>query len=228
MDTKSTNSKAYIFTKVIAVLLVVLTLGFSAVQVTKAYVKYEKEASSYFRLSDAVSFKDNENYIYSTYAFETRMENYLRSLARLTYYYGNGSKEAYNAIAKENDYETLKKRFIYNLFYRVCNVGSQYDIGKLLTLCDEEVITMKLVKENEDTDGYEEENIIYFYNEFSVNSIVRDYTNDIYYSTVWIYSQELEEALKTGADILIDLEAWDFSYEDYEGIYIKEDRKSVV
>ena len=226
MDTKSTNSKAYIFTKVIAVLLVVLTLGFSAVQVTKAYEKYEKEASSYFRLSDAVSFKNNENYIYSTYAFETRMENYLRSLARLTYYYGNGSKEAYNAIAKENDYETLKKRFIYNLFYRVCNIGSQYDIGKLLTLCDEEVITMKLVKENEETDGYEEENIINFYNEFSVNGIVSDYTDNIYYSTVWIFSQELEEALKTGSDILIDLEAWNFSYDDDEGIYIKDGIKA--
>ena len=126
MDTKSTNSKAYIFTKVIAVLLVVLTLGFSAVQVAKAYVKFEKQSSSYFRLSDTISIKNDENFIYSTYAFETKMENYLYSLAKLTHYYGDGSKEAYNAIAQENDYEALKKRFIYNLFYRVCNVGSEY------------------------------------------------------------------------------------------------------
>ena len=189
MDTKSTNSKAYIFTKVIAVLLVVLTLGLSAVQVAKAYVKFEKESSSYFRLSDAISIKNDENFIYSTYAFETKMENYLYSLAKLTHYYGDGSKEAYNAIAQENDYEALKKRFIYNLFYRVCNVGSEYDIERLLALCDEEVITMKLLKESKDDDDYEEDNVIDFYDSYSATEVVSAYTTEIYYNTTWTYSQ---------------------------------------
>ena len=226
MDTKSTNSKAYIFTKVIAVLLVVLTLGFSAVQVAKAYVKFEKESSSYFRLSDAISIKNDENFIYSTYAFETKMENYLYSLAKLTHYYGDGSKEAYNAIAQENDYEALKKRFIYNLFYRVCNVGSEYDIERLLALCDEEVITMKLLKESKDDDDYEEDNVIDFYDSYSATEVVSAYTTEIYYNTTWTYSQELEDALKKDADILLDIERWYFSYEDDEGVFIEDGIKA--
>lgn len=226
MDTKSTNSKAYILTKVVAVLLVVLTLGFSAVQVTKAYVKYEKESSAYFRLWDAVSLKNDENFIYSTYAFETKMENYLHSLSKLTYYYGDGSKEAYNAISQENDYEALKKKFLYNLFYRVCNVGSAYDIERLLALNDEDIITMKLIKESAHEDVYEEENVLNFYNDYSATSVVEDYTTETYYNTIWTYSQELEEALKEDADILIDLEKWYFSYDDEEGTFIKDGIKA--
>ena len=69
MDTKLTNSKAYMFTKAIAVLMVILVLGFSAVQAVSAYITYEDNATGYYRLRDAVKSKGGSNKIYRSSTF---------------------------------------------------------------------------------------------------------------------------------------------------------------
>ncbi len=222
MDTKLTNSKAYILTKIIAVLLVIITMGFSGMQIAKAYVQYERQSTSYFRLWDTVANYGDSDAVYSSYIFEKKMAGYIEDLAELMYYYGDGSKQAYKAVVKDEDYESLKKKLIYNLFYR-CNFDDESAIEALLALSDEDVISMKFVKESKDDDGYEEPNILEFHNDYSAESVVRDYTSNTYYGTSWTYSQELAEALKSDADILIDLETWDFSYEDDEDIIHIED-----
>ena len=200
MDTKSTNSKAYIFTKVIAVLLVVLTLGYSAVNITKAYIQYERNSTAYFRLTDAIFNYGDENAVYSSYIFENKMESYLANLAQLLNYYGSGSKEAYKEIVKETGYDTLKKNLIYNIFYR-CNFDDESAIEALLTLSDGNVISMELIKESQYDDGYDDPNVLEFFTIFEADEVVSDYTTNTYYSTAWTYSQELEEALKKHSPI---------------------------
>ena len=219
MDTKSTNSKAYIFTKVIAVLLVIITLGYSGMQIAKSYVQYERQSTSYFRLWDTVSNYGDRNAVFSSYIFEDEMAGYVADLAKLMYYYGDGSKQAYKAAVKDEDYEELKKKLLYNLFYK-CNSGSEESVLALLSLSDENVISMKLVKENKDYYDEYEENYLDFINGYTAMEIVRDYTSNTFYGTSWTYSQELKEALKSDADILIDIEHWSFLYED--GEYVDE------
>ena len=219
MDTKSTNSKAYIFTKVIAVLMVIITLGYSGMQIAKSYVQYERQSTSYFRLWDTVSNYGDRNAVFSSYIFEDDMAGYVADLAELMYYYGDGSKQAYKAAVKDEDYEELKKKLLYNLFYK-CNSGSEESVLALLSLSDENVISMKLIKENKDYYDEYEENYLDFINGYTAMEIVRDYTSNTFYGTSWTYSQELKEALKSDADILIDIEHWSFLYED--GEYVDE------
>ena len=219
MDTKSTNSKAYIFTKVIAVLMVIITFSFSGMQIAKSYVQYERQSTSYFRLWDTVSNYGDRNAVFSSYIFEDEMAGYVADLAKLMYYYGDGSKQAYKAAVKDEDYEELKKKLLYNLFYK-CNSGSEESVLALLSLSDENVISMKLVKENKHYYDAYEENHLDFNNGYTAMEIVRDYTSNTFYGTSWTYFQELEEALKSDADILIDIEAWKFLYDD--GEYVEE------
>ena len=219
MDTKSTNSKAYIFTKVMAVLMVILVLGFSAVQVASAYIIYEDNATGYYRLRDAVKSRGGGSNVYSSGTFRTMMmDTYLDHLGALVYNYGFGTKESYKERVKEIDLKTAKEHLLYNIYHTIAvDEGDGISIEKLLTLHDDGVVSdIKLVHDasDEDTEWY-----TYFDNGYSAWSIVRDYCNETYYGSSWVFSQEKESivsgAKKYKADILIDIPTYELDYGGY-------------
>ena len=220
MDTKSTNSKAYIFTKVIAVLLVVLTLGFSAVQVVSAYITYEDNATGYYRLRDAVKSKGGSNKIYSSSTFRSGMMlDYLSHLGMLIYDFGGGTKESFEKKHKEIDLATAKERLLYNIYYTTVIDTDGEGIEQLLALQDGGVVSsVKLVNADANEDEYDMM-YAYFYDGYSASEIVSDFCNHTYYSSSWIFSQEKEaivsEAKKYGADIVIDIPPCEIDYGNY-------------
>ena len=219
MDTKSTNSKAYIFTKVIAVLLVVLTLGFSAVQAANAYITYEDNATGYYRLRDAVKSKGGSTKVYSSGTFRSMMmDSYLDNLGVLVYNFGFGTKESYKERAKDIDLKTEKERLLYNIYHTITvDEGDGTSIEKLLALHSDGVVSdIKLVSEHSDE---ETEWYVYLSDDYSAESIVQDYCSNTYYSSSWTFSLEKEsivsDAKKYGADILVHIPAYELDYGGY-------------
>jgi signal transduction histidine kinase len=220
LDTKSTNSKAYIFTKVVAVLLVVLVLGFSAVQAVSAYITYEDNATGYYRLRDAVKTKGGSNKVYTSGTFRSNMmSDYLSQLGVLTYQYGNGTMASFEKTRKDIDLKAAKEKLLYNIYYATVIDVNGEGIEKLLTLQEAGVVSsVKLVKAYED----DEYGMTFadFYGNYSAEGIVSDFCTNTYYGTSWTFSQEKEAvvsgAKKYDADILIDISPCEINYGNYQ------------
>lgn len=219
MDTKSTNSKAYILTKIIAVLLVVLTLGFSGVQMAKSYNAYSENATGYYRLRDAVKSKGGTSKVYSSSTFRSRMmSDYLSHLGVLVYEFGGGTKESYEGKNEEIDLKTAKERLLYNIYYSTVIETYGEGVEKLLALQEGGVISVKLVAAN-DGDDYETQYAQYYDYDDAASDVVADFCNNTHYASSWVFSQEKEAmvsaAKKYGADIIIDILPYEIDYEDY-------------
>lgn len=218
MDTRSTNSKAYILTKIIAVLMVILVLAFSAVQVTSAYITYEDNATGYYRLRDAVKSKGGSNNVYSSGTFRSMMDSYLSNLGMLIYEFGFGTKESYKGKNEEIDLKTARERLIYNIYYSTVIETYGEGVEKLLALQEGGVISVKLVDVYEDED-YETEYAYFYEHEGAASDIVADYCNNTHYASSWVFSQEKEAvvsgAKKYDADILIDIPPYEIDYGEY-------------
>lgn len=219
MDTKSTNSKAYILTKIIAVLLVVLTLGFSGVQMAKSYNAYSENATGYYRLRDAVKSKGGTSKVYSSSTFRSgMMSDYLSHLGVLVYEFGGGTKESYEGKNEEIDLKTAKERLLYNIYYSTVIETYGEGVEKLLALQEGGVISVKLVAAN-DGDDYETQYAQYYDYDDAASDVVADFCNNTHYASSWVFSQEKEAmvsaAKKYGADIIIDILPYEIDYEDY-------------
>ena len=219
MDTKSTNSKAYIFTKFIAVLMVILVLGFSAVQAVSAYITYDNNATGYYRLRDAVKTKGGSSEVYTSGTFRSRMMgDYLSQLGVLVYEFGFGTKESYEGKNEEIDLKTAKERLLYNIYYSTVIDTYGEGIEKLLALQEGGVISVKLVDAYVG-DDYETERIYYYVHEGAASVIVADFCNNTHYASSWVFSQEKEavvsSAKKHGADIIIDIPPYEIDYDEY-------------
>ncbi len=220
MDTKSTNSKAYILTKIIAVLLVVTVLGLSAVQAAMSFATYSENASGYYRLRDAVKSKGGSNNIYSSGTFRTKMmDSYLYHLGALLFDFGSGTKESFEKKYKEIDLKIAKERLLYNIYYTTAIDIEGEGIEQLLALHDGGVVSsIKLVNADVDEDEYDMM-YAYFDGQYSASGVVSDFCNNTYYSSSWVFSQEKEtivsEAKKYGADIIIDILPCEIDYGNY-------------
>ena len=219
MDTKSTNSKAYIFTKTVAVIMVILVLGFSAVQAANAYITYDDNATGYYRLRDAVKSKGGTSKVYSSSTFRSRMmSDYLSHLGVLVYEFGGGTKESYEGKNEEIDLKTAKERLLYNIYYSTVIETYGEGVEKLLALQEGGVISVKLVAAN-DGDDYETVYAYFYDHEGTASDVVADFCNNTHYASSWVFSQEKEAvvsaAKKYGADIIIDIPPYEIDYEDY-------------
>ena len=219
MDTKSTNSKAYIFTKVMAVLMVILVLGFSAVQAASAYITYDDNATGYYRLRDAVKSKGGSTKVYRSSTFRSRMmSDYLSHLGVLIYEFGGGTKESYENKNEEIDLKTAKERLLYNIYYSTVIETYGEGVEKLLALQEGGVISVKLVAAYEG-DDYETEYAYYYDYEGAASDVVADFCNNTHYASSWVFSQEKEAvvsaAKKYGADIIVDIPPYEIDCEEY-------------
>ena len=219
MDTKSTNSKAYIFTKTVAVIMVILVLGFSAVQAASAYITYDDNATGYYRLRDAVKSKGGSTKVYRSSTFRSgMMSDYLSYLGVLVYEFGGGTKESYEGKNEEIDLKTAKERLLYNIYYSTVIETYGEGVEKLLALQEGGVISVKLVAEY-DGDDYETKYAYYYDYEDAASDVVADFCNNTHYASSWVFSQEkdavVSSAKKYGADIIIDIPPYEIDYDEY-------------
>ncbi len=149
MDTKSTSFNGRLIVKIIAVILALTAVFFSA--------KITIDDMLYISNQDIVDddyyfegiFATEEDDIYQSETFDWCMRNYLYNLNRYISLYGDGTKESYEKLSKENEekYEKYKNTLIENLYYYICQQENYRDTE--FCLIDENIITLTLIEKSD-------------------------------------------------------------------------------
>ncbi len=149
MDTKSTSFNGRLIVKIIAVILAFATVFFSAKSTVDdfLYVMNQNTIDDDYYFEGI--FATEEEDIYNSDTFGRYMREYLLDLNNYVSRYGDGSKESYEKISKENEekYVIYKNRLIENLYYYICQKESYRDTE--FCLVDENIITLNLIEKRD-------------------------------------------------------------------------------
>ncbi len=201
MDTKSTSFNTRLIVKIIAVILALTTVFFSAKSTVDdfLYVMNQNivDDDYYF---EGILVTEEEG-VYNSDTFEQCMREYLYELNRYVSRYGNGSKASYEKLNKENaeKQEKYKNNLIYNIYHYICECENYYD--GIFYLVDIGVIKLHKIKtlESKDTEKIHIEDMD---EEYEIRLLVTERLSE---SESDEFSENTAKAKKQGADLIIDL-----------------------
>ena len=200
MDTKSTNFNGRLIVKIIAVILALITVFFSAKSTIDdfLYVINQNIVDDDYYFEGI--FATEEEDIYNSDTFKQCMREYLLDLNNYVSRYGDGSKESYEKISKENaeKQEQYKNNLIYNIYHYIYERENYYD--GIFYLVDIGVIKLNRIKalESEDTKKIYIEDMD---GEYEVRLLVTERPSD---SESDEFTENTAKAKKQGADLIID------------------------
>lgn len=158
MDTKSTKFNARLIVKIIAVILALTVVGFSAKGALNdfLYIVNQEDIDAEYYL-EGIFVKEDRDFFTSD-VFDSCMRNYFYDLNRYLTVYGDGTKASFEKRNAENKakYETYKHNLLTNLYREI--VENEVYSESMLSLVSMEVVDFKLhekaLPEEEDEEVY--------------------------------------------------------------------------
>ncbi len=208
MDTKSTKFNLRSITKIVAVILALTVVCFSAKAVIDdvfhIFQQTDFDDDYYF---EGLFYNEDADF-YNGTIFERNMRNYLDDLHYHISIYGDGTKESYEKLNNANSkkFEIYKSNLINNLYYSLVEDESYtYSAAVLLTV---DILKVELIEKSKTEDYHSfgtTDDFIYEY----LDEFCRDRST---LSSEEDFTKNKAEAKKLGADLIVtipNIEAFD-------------------
>ncbi len=149
MDTKSTKFNGRFIVKIIAVILALSVVGLTAKGAIDDlfYIENQDNFDDDYYFDGFFATHEDDFYVSET--FDRNMREYLLDLDRFAGAYGDGTKEGYEKLNKENEkkLEAYKNNLISNIYYYLCQKERYRDT--VFCLVDEGIVKLTLLEKSD-------------------------------------------------------------------------------
>ncbi|MBQ7296079.1 MAG: hypothetical protein IJW86_07790 [Clostridia bacterium] len=203
MDTKSTKFNGRLIVKIIAVILALTVVGFSAKGALDdfLYIANQEDIDVEYYL-EGIFVKEDRDF-FTSEVFDSCMRNYFYDLNRYLTVYGDGTKASFEKLNGENKtkFETYKHNLLTNIYREI--VENEVYSESVFSLVSTGVIELKLHKEDK-SKNYEEHYVHLFdtYYEWELYSNCDEESGE-YNKTNFEANTKKAKAL--GGELLVDL-----------------------